>query len=130
MTTGSRVPNGLKAAGRRLWLAALENYEFDVHEELLLLQACRTADRLDRLAIEAEANDVTTANRFGELVAHPALIESRQQSITLARLLAALRMPAGEDGGELAVLSGVVVLGVRTAFGPSREHQAPGWGSR
>ena len=29
--------------------------------------------------------------------AHPALVEARQQRIALARLLAALRLPAGEE---------------------------------
>ena len=97
-----KTPVGLKAAGRRLWTAALADYEFDVHEELLLLQACRCADRLDRLAVEAEGNPVTVVNVKGDQVPHPALTESRQQSITLARLLAALRLPAGEAGGELS----------------------------
>ena len=99
--TAPKTPAGLKAAGRRLWTAALADYEFDTHEELLLLQACRCADRLDRLAVEAEGNPVTVVNAKGDQVPHPALTESRQQSITLARLLAALRMPSGEEGGQL-----------------------------
>ena len=97
-----KTPPGLNAAGRRLWRDALADYEFDTHEELLLLQACRCADRLDRLAVEAEGNPVTVVNAKGDQVPHPALTESRQQSITLARLLAALRLPAGEDGGVLS----------------------------
>jgi len=100
--TAPKTPPGLKAAGRRLWTAALADYEVDTHEELLLLQACRCADRLDRLAVEAEGNPVTVVNAKGDQVPHPALTESRQQSITFARLLAALRLPAGEDGGELS----------------------------
>lgn len=32
--------------------------------------------------------------------AHPAAVEARQQRIALARLLAALRLPAGADGDE------------------------------
>lgn len=96
-----RAPAGLAATGRRLWTSALADYEFDAHEELLLLQACRCADRLDRLATEAESSPVTVVNAKGDQVAHPALTESRQQAITLARLLAALRMPSGEQGGEL-----------------------------
>jgi hypothetical protein len=31
---------------------------------------------------------------------HPAAVEARQQSITLARLLNALRLPNGEEGDE------------------------------
>jgi hypothetical protein len=44
---------------------------------------------------------VTVLNHKGDAVAHPALTESRQQSLTLARLLASLRLPAGEEGGRL-----------------------------
>jgi hypothetical protein len=99
---GGGVPAGLSVSGLRLWESVARDYELDVHEELLLLQACRTADRLDRLEVEAADGPVTVANHRGDSVAHPAMIESRQQSITLARLLAALRLPAGEDGGELA----------------------------
>jgi len=87
-------------SGRRLWTAALADYTFDVHEELLLLQACRCADRLDWLAAAAGSN-VTTVGVKGETAAHPAVVESRQQSLTLARLLASLRMPSGEDGSQL-----------------------------
>jgi hypothetical protein len=95
-----KVPAGLKASGRRLWSSVIGEYEFDVHEELLLLAACRCADRLDRLEVEAAAGSVTVENHRGDQVAHPAMVEARQQSIVLARLLAALRMPAGEEGGE------------------------------
>lgn len=100
--TAPKAPSGLAATGRRLWRAALADYELDVHEELLLLQACRCADRLDRLETEASTGPVTVTNYKGDQVAHPAMVEARQQSITLARLLAALRMPAGEEGGQLA----------------------------
>lgn len=99
--TVRKTPAGLHSAGRRLWRAVLDAYDLDAHEELLLLQACRCADRLDRLAAEADAGPVTVTNHKGDEVAHPAMVEARQQSLTLARLLAALRMPAGEDGGQL-----------------------------
>jgi len=97
----TKTPSGLGSAGRTLWRDACGSYEFDVHEALLLLQACRTADRLDRLEVAAAAGPVTVTNHRGDQVAHPALVESRQQSITLARLLAALRMPSGEQGDLL-----------------------------
>ena len=98
---GPETPGGLNASGQRLWRAALEDYDFDVHEELLLLQACRCADRLDLLATEAAANSVTVTNYKGDRVPHPALTESRQQSLVLSRLLASLRMPSGEVEGQL-----------------------------
>lgn len=92
----AKTPQGLRTSGRRLWRACQEAYDFDVHEELLLLQACRTADRLDVLTAEADANPPTVVNARGDQVPHPAVTESRQQALTLARLLASLRLPAGE----------------------------------
>ncbi len=94
------VPKGLQASGRRLWRSVAADYDLDVHEQLLLLQACRCVDRLDRLAEEAASAEVTVINARGDQVPHPALTESRQQSVTLARLLASLRLPSGEEEGR------------------------------
>lgn len=97
-----RPASGLGATGRRLWRAVVADYELDVHEEILLLQACRTCDRLDELATEAANNDITVINTKGDRIAHPAIVESRQQSIVLSRLLASLRLPSGETSdGQL-----------------------------
>src|SRR5450759_1095236 len=90
------VPPGLATAGKALWQAVTVEYEIDQHELLLLREACRCADRLDRLAVEAAAGPVTVENHRGDQVAHPAMVEARQQSLTLARLLASLRLPSGE----------------------------------
>jgi hypothetical protein len=93
-------PAGLAASGGTLWRSVTAEYDLEIFEELLLLQAARTADRLDRLAAEAADNTVTVENMKGDQVAHPALVESRQQAITLSRLLASLRLPSGEEVGE------------------------------
>ncbi len=93
---GNPVPEGLAASGDKLWRSVADVFELDFHEQLLLLQACRCADRLDRLAEEAAGGSVTVTNFKGDQVAHPAIVESRQQSIVLSRLIASLRMPSGE----------------------------------
>ena len=98
----TKPPRGLKTSGRRLWVAVASEYDLDVHEELLLLQACRIADRLDQLAVEANNGPITVTNFKGDQVAHPALVESRIEALALGRLLACLRMPSGEEGGELS----------------------------
>ena len=99
MTTAKRInyPKGLHQSGKRLWRDVLEEYELDVHEELLLLQAARCADRLDQLAVEAAGAPTTVTNAKGDQVANPLLTESRQQSITLTRLIASLRLPSDEE---------------------------------
>lgn len=93
----AKFPDGLLTAGRNLWKSVVDEYELDVHESLLLLQACRTADRLDAMATELTTASLTLTNFRGDAVAHPLLTESRQQSLTLSRLLASLRLPSGDE---------------------------------
>ena len=91
------VPAGLDESGTRLWESVAGEFDLDVHEQLLLLQACRTADLLDRLSREAARGRLTVKNAKGEEVTNPVITEHRQQSLVLARLLASLRMPSGEE---------------------------------
>lgn len=94
-----KPPAGTGWAGAKLWRAVMELYELEAHEENLLVQAVRVADNLDALHVLVAAEGVVVASPQGDR-ANPALVESRQQQIVLARLLAALRLPAGaEDEG-------------------------------
>ncbi len=72
--------------------------EFDLeeHELALLREAVRTVDQLDLLA---KAVDQVVINTPSGPRTHPALVEARQQRIALARILAALRIPMGEQDG-------------------------------
>lgn len=95
--TDDSVPDGLDVSGVRLWESVAGNFDLDVHEQLLLLQACRTADLLDRLSDAASRGQLTVRNAKQEEVTNPVITEHRQQSLVLARLLASLRMPSGEE---------------------------------
>ena len=108
-----RAPKGTKAAGLRLWRAATAEYELDEHELALLREAVRTVDVLDDLQAEVEDGGVVVSSPQGEK-ASPALVEARQQRIALARLLAALRMPAGEEEEDGRPQRRVGVRGVYT----------------
>lgn len=103
MTTKTTpAPEGLGTSGRKLWRSILDDYDLSVAEQLQLTAACRVADRLDALAAELEGEPLTVTNGKGDQTTHPLIVESRQQSITLTRLLAALRLPTGEtDDGQL-----------------------------
>ena len=94
------APADLEVSGRELWDKVTGGYDLEVHERLLLRQACRMADRLDRLAAEAARSDVTVINQRGDRITHPAIVESRQQARTLATLLASIRLPSGEEGSR------------------------------
>src|SRR5215210_1394008 len=92
------APKGLRAGGRRLWKETMARYELGEHELLVLQEACRTADRLDRLAAEAATAPLTVTNAKGDVIANPLVVESRQQALVLSRLLAALRLPDDDAG--------------------------------
>lgn len=87
-------PESLGAAGATLWDEVAAVLALDEHEALALLQVCRTADVLDTLQAEVDRDGVTVNSPQGRK-AHPALVELRAQRLTYARLIAALRLPAG-----------------------------------
>lgn len=91
-----KPPKGAGSAGRALWRSIVAEYELEQHE-LALLEACvRTVDVLAALEARVAADGPLLASSQGDR-AHPALVEARQQRITLARLFAALRLPAGDE---------------------------------
>ncbi len=94
-----KTPRGAGKAGAALWRAVTAEYELEQHELLLLREAARTADVLDELAARVAAEGAVVDSPQGTK-AHPALVEARQQRIALARILAALRLPAGEESEE------------------------------
>lgn len=95
------VPRGLGVGGRALWSSVADDYELQEHEATLLLQAARVVDLLDRLDLEVRRDGPLVDSPQG-MKPHPAAVEARQQSITLARLLNALRLPNGEEGDQQA----------------------------
>lgn len=99
--TDTRAPAGLRAHGRRLWAAVVEQYELAEHERALLVEACRTLDLLDRLDAEVRRDGPMLDTPQG-LRAHPAAVEARQQRLTYGRLLAALRLPDDDAGDQPA----------------------------
>jgi len=118
-----RAPNppaGLCKSGRALWRAVLGDYVLDEHETTILREACRTADSLDVLQAQIESDGVMSESSQGSRV-HPALVEIRQQRITFARLLTALRIPQGETDGRTQSRGGP-----RGVYGITGPHEAPG----
>lgn len=94
-----RPPTGLRKSGRALWRAVLEDFDLDEHERGMLTQAARIADLCDDLQRLLDAEGLMTTTSQGPRV-HPAAVELRQQAIALARLLTAMRIPAGETEGR------------------------------
>lgn len=99
-----------------MWRSIVDLYDLDEHELSLLREAVRTVDVLAELDAAVRRDGPLLGSPQGERV-HPALIESRQQRIALARLLAALRLPAGEAGDEQKSARPQRRVGVRTPYG-------------
>lgn len=116
MNDAPAVPGDLAPAGARLWSSVVDDYELEEHEMSLLLQACRTVDVLDELAAAVERDGVLVEGPSGQR-SRPAAIEARLQRIALARVLAALRLPAGADGDRQAGARPPRRVGVRGVYG-------------
>ena len=95
--SASPAPKGLGTAGRRLWRAVVDEYDLSEQELTLLRQAACTADLADRLQTVVDEEGPMVSAKDDGTRAHPALVELRQQRITLARLLVALRVPIGDE---------------------------------
>jgi hypothetical protein len=91
------APKGTKASGKRLWASILREYELEEHELVLLREMVRTVDQLDALQAITEREGLLVAGQGLGRKVHPAVVEARQLRIALARLAAALRLPAGDE---------------------------------
>lgn len=93
-TTKDRAPRGTGPSGRALWRDVTERFDLDQNELVILREAVRTVDQLDALAAIVDRDGVLEP-ATGR--AHPALVESRQLRLALARLIATLRLPDEAD---------------------------------
>ena len=101
MTASDAIPAaaaGSSEAATRLWDAVIGAYELEEQEMVLLVQACRTVTTLDALNAEVQRAGAVVATAGGGTKPNPAVVEARQQGAALARIIATLRLPAGEAG--------------------------------
>lgn len=104
MTT-VRAPSGLAAKGRKLWREMCALTPLNPAELVMLEEACRIADRLDRLDalltghmetwLQLRVND--EGDQITVVVSQP-LSEARQQATVMKQLIAALRVPDEASG--------------------------------
>jgi phage terminase small subunit len=101
----TRAPNGLGSAGRKLWVAGTNEFDWAEHEIAILEEACRVRDRIVQLDEAVATDGLMLSSSQGQRI-HPGVAEARQQRLTLARLLVSLGIPPlGED--QLPASSGV-----------------------
>jgi len=98
-----KPPAGLGDAGRALWSDVTSEHELDAVQRLTLTQACRCADRLDKLDLILSGDADAWAKikqADGELVLKidGALAASNTTTNLLKQLVASLRLP--DAGGK------------------------------
>lgn len=118
-----RTPPGLAPAGRRLWRDVTDRFDLAQHELRVLLEACRTADDLDKLHEITQHEGLVVDGPQGKK-AHPAAVEARQMRLTLGRLLAILRVPDDPDTDQ----RGQRRAGFRGAYAGGLPRDRAGWG--
>lgn len=95
-----RTPAGLATGGRNLWKSITDGHDLDAVQQVTLLEACRSKDRLDKLD-EVLRGDVDVWARLVdnpvtegfELKIDAALSQANSTANLLKQLLAALRLP-------------------------------------
>ena len=102
-------PTGLDQRGRELWDAVLEASDFDAAGLLLLGEACRTADIIERLSaalrsnsqewvrLAEEAEVLADGAARVQIVVNPLLGEVRQQRIALRTMISHLKLGKVEE---------------------------------
>jgi hypothetical protein len=99
VTAVPRPPAGLEARGRKLWKSIHDQHpNISEPEREVALEACRVADRLERLDVICRASEPVIETDKGGLITHPAFGEARQQQNLLKQMVAALRLPDGANG--------------------------------
>lgn len=100
MVSIPRAPEGLQAAGRKLWRTIHAGYQLEPHEAVGLLQACRLADACDDLAAVVAAEGRIAQDHLGNPRVSPAQVELRQCQMAYLKAVASLRIPLADDDGQ------------------------------
>lgn len=85
-------------AGRRFWQQINAEYDFEVHDVPVLVEAVRTIDALEDLDTAVRDNGAMVPGQRGSMVVNPAITAAGPLRQTLARLLAALKIPDSSTG--------------------------------
>ncbi|MGP6172003.1 hypothetical protein ACTU6V_12450 [Microbacterium sp. A204] len=95
-----KVPTGLGKRGKAFWAALTEKIEYAVQESEVLVEACRTLDRIDELTEAVQSDGVMISGSMGQRILHPAIGELRQQQASFVRLVGALHLPEDEQAKD------------------------------
>jgi hypothetical protein len=96
------TPVGLREKGLVLWQRLTAEYDFGAAPEKLLIleEAARTADMVDRLQRVDDDSDLRVRGSQGQPVSAPEVQELRQYRAQFAALLDKLRLPEDDTEGS------------------------------
>lgn len=96
-----KPPDDLGAVGAALWGEVSGAFELDPGEVVLLREACRLTDELERLALALAGAPMVVAGSTGQDRPNPLLDELRKHRSNLVVVVSALRLPVdGESVGR------------------------------
>ena len=100
MAESPRAPAGLGKAGRKLWRDMVKLLDLRPDELAALAQAASTVDELERLQAALCDAPLMVAGSKGQPRPNPLLDEVRRHREVLARLLARIEVPDGDEEAE------------------------------
>ncbi|ALI28382.1 hypothetical protein XA26_45820 [Mycolicibacterium fortuitum] len=94
-----RAPAGLGRRGKALWTELHTEFDFagEPHRRVLVEDACREADLIDRLQRAVTSHDLRVRGSQAQPVIAPEVSELRLHRKALADILRALALPDAED---------------------------------
>lgn len=110
------APDGLGERGSSMWVSLTEGREWDAAWEVLVLEACRIADRLDGLNEVIEGKGVLRLMHFRHLITgdeskiemtvDAVLMEAREQAGALRQIVNQLKLgqASGKQTGKRSAL--------------------------
>ena len=92
-------PNGLGRSGKSLWAELHTEFDFtgEPHRRVLVEDACREADLVDRLQKAVTKNDLRVRGSQGQPVTAPEVAALRLHRKARADILRASALPDAED---------------------------------
>lgn len=96
------LPKSLGAKSRKFWRSVTGEFELRADELVLLENACREMDLIDRLNEALEYADIHVEGSQGQPVINPLFGEIRQHRLALKQLLGQLDLPEGDTDGAAA----------------------------
>lgn len=120
--TKHKPPPRLGDRALDLWngIAGSGSYELRIDELLILEDACREIDLIERMEAEQSSGSLTALGSQGQPVAAPLIAELRQHRAMVAALMRQLKLPDSGDGRAAQSTTEKARMAANTRWGNTR----------